>query len=175
MSTGRGRLIRPMLLEIARIDVEGTRAAGGYDDVRGQPRVAVPAPGVPARGVPRAEATVYFSAVRVPAQVENGLRGLAFNLQQMVQTGNQPKFKINCVFHFEDLEAAGLIDVEGHPRMRTGDRLLKIRDNATHDAVVTIEDGYATKIDDTSFGLGAAMRNLLVVTYESRAKGMAAA
>jgi hypothetical protein len=174
MSVGRGRLLRPMLLELLRIDVEATRTADGFDDVLGSPLITPAADPLdpPPLGAPRGEpATLYHPAVRVRGQVENGLRGLSTNAMLIVQTGNQPKFKIQVVYHYEDLELAGLIAADGHVRFRQGDRLIKIRDAATEDLVCNVEDAYATVIDDTSFGLGAASRNLCIVTYESRARG----
>jgi len=174
MSLGRGRVLRPVLLEIERVDVTATRAAGGYLDELAQPRVT-PASSplsAPPKGAPRGtDATVYMLPVRVRAQVEVGLRGLAVNGLGMVQTGNQPKFKIDTVLHFEELEAAGLIDSEGHPAFRTGDRLTKILHAVTGELIETVENGYATRVDSTSFGLGAAARNLCIITFESRAKG----
>jgi hypothetical protein len=178
MSLARGRLLRPALLEIERVDVTATRAASGYDDQLAQPRVT-PASNplaVPSKGAPRGEpATVYMLPVRVRAQVEVGLRGLAINGLSMVQTGNQPKFKIDTVMHFEELEDAGLIDAQGHPSFRTGDRLTKILHAITGELIEETPDAYAVAIDSKSFGLGGADRNLLVITFESRAKGAASA
>jgi len=175
VSLGRGRSLRPMLLEIERVDVTATRSADGYNDELAQPRVvpAIADPlAAPPKGAPRgADATAYMLPVRVLAQVEVGIRGLAVNMLGMVHTGNQPKFKIDASIHFGDLEAEGLIDAEGHPAFRTGDRLTKILHAVTGELVETVENGYISRIDSTSFGLGAAQRNLCIITFESRTKG----
>lgn len=171
--TTRGRLIFPVRVELARIDVESTRADDGFDDTLGQPKLA-PSIGLPPKGNLRGEvATRYFAPVRVLGQVENGLAKLTTYQQGMVQTGNQPKFKVQVVYHYEELEQAGLVSADGHVKMRSGDRLTKIlRVDGT--LICNIEDAYATRVDDTSFGLSAQQRNLCIVTYESRAKGAAA-
>jgi hypothetical protein len=171
--TTRGRLIFPVRVELARIDVEATRADSGFDDVLGQPRLAA-APGLPAKGNPRGEiATKYFLPVRVLGQIENGLARLTTYQQGMVQTGNQPKLKLQIVYHYAELEQAGLVSADGHVKMRSGDRLLAAY-KLDGVQICTFEDAYATRVDDTSFGLSAQNRNLCVMTYESRAKGNAA-
>lgn len=170
--TTRGRLIFPVVCEVARIDVETTRTASGFDDVLGQPRRASTS-GLPEKGTPRGDlATAYFLPVRLLGQIENGLAKLTTYQQGMAQTGNQPKFKVQVVYHYDQLEQGGLVASDGHVKMRSGDRLLAAYTLAGT-KICDFEDAYATRIDDTSFGLSAQTRNLCIVTYESRVKGTA--
>lgn len=167
----RGSLIWPMAVEIARIDTVTTRAASGYDDKLAEPKildVADEDPGIPPMGAPRgARATQYLPPIILEAQIED------FNSNALIAalTGKNSDVKLACVFHYADLEADGLVDADGHPQLRVGDRLLRILDPDTYDQIVVIPDPpglYATAVDDQSFGLSSLERNLLHVTFQRR-------
>lgn len=158
MLTARGRLICPLVVELARLDTDATRAAGGYDTT-----FKTMKPGVARRELP---------VVRLRAQVEMG----KWEGQNQTQAGNVPDSRLTLAFHFRDLEAAGLVDLAtGDAKIRVGDRLVAIYDRTgtVKDATVKTANGglYATEVQHAGLGLGGR-RNLLVVVFDERPQGL---
>jgi hypothetical protein len=163
----RGRLINAILAEIAQLDVIATAAdpdgpgprTGGFD-----PDFQETTAQTPRRELP---------AVRIPCQVEVQ----AFGELQELATGNSPRSQVVLVFHFADLEALGLVDqATGDALVRTGDRLVALRDVGTGTVIQAIRTPpglYVTEAQPV-FGLGQR-RNLLLVTFHERALGARAA
>jgi hypothetical protein len=78
------------------------------------------------------------------------------------------------VFHFHDLERLGLVDPDtGDALLRTGDRLVALRDIRTGDVVQAIRTPpglYITEPQPQSFGIGRH-RNLFFAIFDERALG----
>jgi hypothetical protein len=156
--TARGKLICPLVVELARIDTAGTKTAGKYDPTF---RTLKP-------GTSRTE----LAPIKLHAQVEQGTH----EQQNQTQAGNVPDTRVTCVFHFRELEALGLVDAAtGDALIRVGDRLVAI-----YDRTGAIKDGsykpangaaYATKVEPGGLGLGGR-RNLLIVVFEDRPQGL---
>lgn len=160
----RGRLIFPFLIEVARLDTKGTEDAGAYDaDFR-----TVRAKLVDGE---RAVGQVYLEPIKLPAQVEDG----TYEMQRQTRSGNAPASSTVCVLHFRDLEAAGLVDpATGDALLRTNDRLLAVyrrKDGALAQAMPR-EGLYATEVKPGGFGLSGGYRNLLIVTFQDRPRGL---
>lgn len=154
----RGRLINPQIVELAQLDTDATASAGGYDPIFREPTPAG------ATG----DARVEKAAIYLPCQVEIG----EYERTNMRPAGNDPSTRITLVFHFEDLEAEGMIDANGHPTIRLGDRAVSIRrldDNSVIQKLGLNGAGvYAVEVQPQSFGLSGGERNLLVVTFTDR-------
>lgn len=163
----RGRLLVPFLVELHQLDTEATAAdpdgAGslesGFDPDFREPVM------LDASTSSRKEKT----AIKVLCQVEEETEA---ELDQRA-AANDPTWKMRFVFHFEDLEAAGLVDPA------TGRALIKLNDRAsaiyTADGVLeqkldTMGGGglYCTEARPSSFGLSGGRRNLLVTTFARR-------
>lgn len=171
----RGRLIRPFLVTIARLDTAATEAdpdgAGalesGYDDEFREPVMVPPSdPESSARGtMNRVETTVQLRA-----QIEDE----DFEDLRMLATGNSPDSLVRCVFHFKELEAEGLVGDDGVPLLNVNDRLAAIHDKWGN-LVMTIPENpglYCTQSQPRAYGLGHK-RNLLLMTFEERARSVA--
>jgi hypothetical protein len=172
----RGRLIFPVDVEIAPLDTEATAAdpdeagghATGYDPDFKEPVPLVPGgdgtgPGV----VNRVEGTPY----RLPCQVEVP----KWNEMLAASNGNLPQTQLVTVHHFADIESLGLLDaVTNEALIRVGDRLIGFYDTATGALLQAPRTPlYATRVESRSFGLSSLSRNLLVVTWDVRDKGLA--
>ena len=167
----RGRLIWPMLAEIAQLDTDATAqdpdAGGpltaGYDDVFREP-VKLPPAGSGGGTTHRVDKPPVLLPVQVEPQV--------FEQLQMLATGNSPTSLIRLVFHYRDLEAAGFVEAAtGRPLLRINDRLVSIRDYRTQELIEEIPNPpglWATQVQSRSFGLSSLKRNLLLVTFEER-------
>lgn len=168
----RGRLINPFAAELAQLDPASTASdpdgpgplTSGYD-ADFQETVLVPSPGGRGRDARREK-----PLIRVPCQVEVQ----AFGELNELATGNSPRSHLVLVFHFGDLEQLGLVDpTTGDAFLRTGDRLVAIRDLRTGELVQAIRTPpglYLTEAQPQSFGLGGR-RNLLLATFGERALG----
>ncbi len=164
----RGRLICPLIAEIARIDTTATAEAGGYDPVFRTPRLSYP-------GGVRTKATLYMDPVRVPAQVGTD----AWEDQRQQPAGNAPGSRLMLVMHYRDLERLGLVDATTREALfRVDDRLLQLyerRSGRPTDHVRPEAGGlYAVQVSPAGQGLGGC-RNLLVVTFQERAQGLTTA
>ncbi len=152
----RGRLIRPLVAVIEQLDTEATRAAGNYDATF--------------RTLKPGKEPIYGAPVEVPAQVEM----TSWETRRQTQAGDVPGSKLALVFHFLDLEKAGLV-VDGRAVFRKGDRLteLRSRDGTKIEELVSSEAGglYVVEVQPAGLGLGGR-RNLLLVFFQERARGL---
>jgi hypothetical protein len=168
----RGRLVNPLIAEIAQLDPVATAAdpdgpgplTSGYDADFQEP-VLVPAPS--GRGV---DARREKPPIRVTCQVEIQ----SFGELTELATGNSPQSRLVLVFDFQDLAQLGLVDpTTGDALLRIGDRLVAIRElrtGALIQAIRTPPGLYLTEPQPQSFGLGGR-RNLLLATFTERALG----
>jgi hypothetical protein len=174
----RGRLIFPFLVDLARIDTEATAAdpdasgllTSGYDGDFREP-VAVPLPDSSAIAAPRRVETI----VQLKAQIETEEQ----ERLQMMLTGRSPNGRLALVFHYKDLEAAGMVTGStGRPLLRgPGDRLAAIRNVKTGVLIEEIPSTpglFAVEVRSIGFGLGT-YRNLLLMIFEERELGVVGA
>lgn len=169
----RGRLIWPFLADIRRLDTSATAAntggvpgvSSGYDPDYREP-VKLPGTG---DGGPGIAARVEYPSLCIPCQVEIG----SFDRRTQSSSGNIPKGRVTCVFHFRDLEEMGLVETAtGAPVLRVSDRLAGIytRDDElvqTHDEVPL----FASEVQPSGFGLRGHLRNLLIIHFDPRDQG----
>lgn len=173
----RGRLIFPFQAQIYQLDTAATAAdpdgAGplesGYDEDFKEP-ITVPVAGKQVGTDARAEK----DPILVKCQVEPG----TFEALQQLFSGNAPNTQIGLIFHFEDLESLGLIDPNGVPSIKVGDRLGGIYDvkgNLVQE-VRNPPGAFATEVRPIGFGLDAthSRRNLLLVGWGDRQRGVVA-
>lgn len=163
--TYRGRLIFPFRASIRQLDTAATAAAksgAGYDEDFKEPSPTPPAGGAGPGTSTRAEST----ALVLPCQVE---MGTGEKVRQFFQ-GADMDGRLVLVFHFRDLEAAGLVDASGNARLRHSDRLASIANSRTGEVVFTPRDPlYVIEVTATAFGIGRG-RNLLTVFFATRDK-----
>lgn len=164
----RGRLICPLIAEIARLDTSGTANAGGYDADFRSTKTTYP-------GGVRTSSRVELAPVQVFCQVELA----TWERQQQQAAGNQPDSGLTLVFHYRELERRGLVDpATSEALFRVNDRLVRLLDRRTGNAneLVRVAAGglYATQVSPAGAGLGGR-RNLLLVTFDDRAQGLTSA
>ena len=169
----RGKLINPFLAELARLDTaatdedpdgSGDHVSGYDDDFREPVRYS---DGTEA-GV---DARPEMAHIYVPCQVEPD----AFDVLNMIASGDVPNAKLKLTFHYAYLEQMGLVDVAtGRPLIRKNDRLVAIREcsGALVETVPNPPGLFATEPQSRAFGLSGGKRNLLVVTFEDREHGL---
>lgn len=160
----RGRLIFPFLVDVGQVDTVATAAVvdGGYDDEFREPIIVPPVSGSGRGTVSREEATYTYKCQIEPT---------VFEALQAMATGQSPNSEIMLVMHFRDLEIDGLLDSNGKPLIRRGDRFIQIRDYKTGDVIEVIPSSpglYVSEVRSTGFGLSSLKRNLLFVTFEER-------
>jgi hypothetical protein len=164
----RGRLVRPLLVEIAFLDQYRTSKSGGYDPVWKTPTVATLNPGTV--GATRTDGLVYRAPVRLRAQLERGQT----DVLNMQPSGNNPHSTMTLVFHAVELEKAGLMNyAEGESMFKVGDKLLAIYSTL---GVLrsTIKDPpglYVTQVAPDGEGQSGE-QNLIVVTFEDRNRAL---
>jgi hypothetical protein len=142
----RGRLLRPLLVEIERIDTAATEAA----DANGK----------------RVDPVRFFPAVRVRAQVEQQNT----KAQQQGAAGDIPDSRYQLVMHFKDLEKLDLVDANREPRFQANDRFLAIY--TLGGALEQRFDPPLRVIEvQRGFGLGSR-RNLCILVTEDRPTGI---
>lgn len=159
----RGMLIRPILIEVERIDPAATQAAGSYDPIFKEP--------IPSRINPgqvnekRLDGMSRRPPIKVRAQMERG----PFMSLNMQPSGNEASSNLRCVLHRRALEKGGLVLPTGVPDFHVGDRLL-----ATYTLlgklIQKVQDPpglYLTQIQPAGEGLGGA-QNLVVLYFDSR-------
>lgn len=157
----RGRLIFAFIAEIARLDTEATV----YDDVFRAP-VRTADPSGEGGGVDgRQEQTL----IQVKCQIEDRTA----DRLDPIAGGNNLDTAITLVFHFKDLEKAGLVLPNGKAAIQNTDRLVRILDKRGIREIQVIDEPelFATQPKPQGFGLGAH-RNLLEVTFEEREKSV---
>lgn len=170
----RGRLIFPMQVVLGLLDTAATAAdpdgtgplQSGYDDEFREP-LALPGIGSAAGKLRRVERVVRFMA-----QVEDDTEGLI----ELSASGNNPQNTIGLVFHFQELEAAGAVQLaKGKPIIKApGARLISINNPKTGQLIEDYTDSpgmWATQAKSMGFGLGPnrdSHRNLLLVVFQER-------
>ena len=175
----RGHLINPFIAEIAQLDTvataadpdgAGTLTSGFDDDFREVVRVADAADPDNQAGVSARQEKTH---IYLPCQVETED---AFDNMRMFAAGNVPQFSIALLFHFRDLENAGLVHATtGSALLENNDRLVAIRklsNNALVESIPNPPGLFATRVMPRSFGLSGGERNLLLVTFEDREQGL---
>lgn len=89
----------------------------------------------------------------------------------MTGTGNAPVSTLTLVFHYEDLEEAGLIGEDNRPIVHVNDRLVRIvNDDDGATASEFRMPVYITEATPSGFGFGGRV-NLLVCRLGDRAQG----
>ena len=166
----RGRLIFPMVIEIAQLDTTATEAVDsgtGYDDVFREPNKQSDTVGDQTLTAdeqtgdsPRQE-----TLIRIQAQIEPTTMD---TLRQM-QAGDTPDAEIVCVAHWQELEDLGYVDANGEPTIRKNDRLNAIY-TCEEELIQTIRTPpglYVVDVTSIGFGFGTT-RNLLRITFQER-------
>lgn len=171
----RGRLINPFLVDIAQLDTAATAAdpdgggelTSGYDDDFNE---VVKVPSATKEG--GASARQETAIVQLMCQVENDLTAQ----QAQLLSGDAGEFLFRLVFHFEELEDAGMVDPNGRATVRVNDRIVALRDCDSGELIreFLVEEGgaYITHALDRSYGLSGGKRNLLVCTVQEREQGL---
>ncbi len=172
MSFYRGRLIWPQMAELFPLDTEATAAdpdgmgsaTSGYHDIYREPILVPDTAGASVRRIEGAP--IYLQCqVEVPK----------YDAGQALPQGVEPSAELRLVFHFAELEAAGLVHGDdGAAKVPIGTRLggfYHLRTGALIQAVTA--SMFATRTEPRSFGLSGLTRNLLVVTFADRTRGEA--
>lgn len=145
----RGRIICPFVAELAQLDTELTTTDPLFREVRSTIDLAGK------RTKTRAE-----KPAKCRCQVETG----TFELQSMTTAGNAPASALTLVFHFQDLEEAGLVDAEtNRAKIGVNDRLVKIL-NAEDEKVAcdfARVPVYITEATPSGFGFGGRVELLV--------------
>lgn len=154
----RGRLIRPVLVEIQPIDTLKTEQTSNYDhDFR-----------EPIKNADNSDGTQFGETYRLHAQFQTEQR----DFQNLVQApaGGDPDTILYTLFHYQELEDEGRLDDKGRPTIRLNDRLVAIYDEDGDLIREYDEDAlFATEIKDRSHGLNSKpRRNLLRVKWEAK-------
>lgn len=167
----RGRLIRPFLVEIARLDTVATAGdpdgagalTSGYDEIFREPVLVPDSTGL------GTTARKELPLVRIRAQIETG----TFQDLQPAQNGNESYSKFNLVLHLQELEAAGYVDAAtGMVLFKPGDRIHAIYSllGALVQTFPNPPGLYVSEALPASYGLGTS-RNLVILKCASRKQG----
>ncbi len=171
----RGRVLRWQVFELGILDTLSTATepgvtgvASGYDRRYREP---IKKPASASTGGPGGPGETNRSEriVEVRGQFELPKEGEI----RMAVMGNLPQTEVKIVCHFEDLEAAGLVEPSnGRPLIREMTRLIK----CSHRSGRLIEDFstrnlYAKEALSASFGLAGGDRNLLILSFAQRDQG----
>jgi hypothetical protein len=168
----RGRLIYPFLIELAQLDIAGTAAdpdgagpkTSGYDPDFREPVV------LPSSDKLGTSARAEKTMIQVPGQF--GSTDSFADLQEAA-TGNLSPTEFVVLFHFRDLEAAGLVETTtGNAKIKIGDRMNAVYDYKAGTLIQTIRNPPGAFVFKAKpiFGLHNR-RNLLEVHFRSRDPG----
>ena len=127
--------------------------------------------GVPPEGSPRgAVATQYAATIELLAQVNP----LTMDQQRQASTGADPTRDLELTFHYRHLEQLGMIGADGSSLLRHNDRLVGMRSRNGNTDINWREDQYlyAVRTQDDSFGMPGGDRNLLILVFTERRKGV---
>ncbi len=173
MSGGRGRLIFPKMVELARYDPAATKAAGAFDRPMRELRVTNANDGSARVHGPRQE-----NLVRLQAQIETS----TFLSLAQGPLGNAPGGSMRVICYGPELEAAGLVEAATQRSLlKVTDRLAAIYELDGTTLIfrlpTTAEGGYwqATQVQPCGFGFGWGGANLLELTFEARPQGVGSA
>ncbi len=148
----RGRLIRPLLVEVERVDTAQSEGAGAYDHVF---RTVAP------------EKMRFRPPVVVRAQVEQS----ATRAQSPSAAGDVPESRYSFTLHMSELERAGLVLDTGDPDFRPNDRVTKILTLAGAPSKTFTPPLRVIEVQAVGLGLGGR-QNLCVLVCEERATGI---
>jgi hypothetical protein len=164
---GRGRLIRPLIIEIEPIDPGGTKAAGGYD-----PIMQAPIPRRQNAGTvneTRQDGMERRPTIKLKAQVERG----PFMALNMEPAGNVASSRVAFVVHRVELEQKGLIREDGSPAFHVGSDRLVATYTILGKLIRRVQDPpglYLSQVQPAGEGMGGD-ENLAVLTFEDRKQG----
>lgn len=168
----KGRILAPFVAVLAQLDTIATAAnTPGYDALFREPTTTIDVMGK--RTKARKE-----RLVECRCQVETG----TYELQSMTPTGNAPLSQLTLVFHYEDLDAAGLIGDSNRPLVNVNDRLVKLLVDETGETATDFDklpNGqpavpvYITEATPSGYGFGGRV-NLLVCRFGDRAQAQRA-
>lgn len=160
---GRGFLIRPVNVVIARLDPAAIEAAGDYDTSKRSVKGARP---FGARG-PKQQGRRELDAITIKAQVE------VMNINKMNQGpgGDVPDYRTVFVAHYRDLERAGLVDENGVALIGNRDRIVRM-ETKFGKPIRTFANPqvFVTEARDGN-GWNGYDRNLLLLVTDDRPKG----
>lgn len=157
----RGRLIKPFLIEVERIDTAATEAAGAYDPVFKTVKPQYDSDGKPL------PTTRFQEPVRVRAQIEHQTS----KAQQQGAAGNVPESRYMLAMHFAELERLGLVDDNKNPRFHVNDRWTAIYTLAGVLEQKLDPPLRVTEVQTSGFGIGGR-RNLCILVVEDRPTGI---
>lgn len=172
----RGRLIFPFLIDLAQLNTDATAAdpdgagplTSGYDEIFREPVIVPPAaPDSSARGT----SARVENVIQLPAQLDTRF----FDDMAMMATGRSATSRFLITFHYKDLEALGLVDVNGTAKIKLNDRLAAVSNIKTGVLIEKFPNPpglFCTEARSNSFGLGTH-RNLLICVFEQRSTSMA--
>lgn len=165
--SSRGMLIRPILVEIERIDPAATKLAAAYDPVFKEP---IPVRGDAGKtGEKRFDGMKRRPPIKLKAQMERG----PWTTLNMQPSGNVAKGNLRCVLLRSELERKKLILPTGEPDFHVGDRLI---------ATYTLMGALIRRTPDppglyltspyqpAGEGLGGN-ENLVILTFDDREQG----
>jgi hypothetical protein len=165
----RGRLIQRFVAVLYRIDTAATAAVvgGGYDPEFGEP---LPVANGSLLG---ASSLRERPALRLPCQLDRKTWGAA----GAARSGYEENADIILVFHYPDLEAAGLIGTDGVPQIFPGDRIGAIEDvgGAVQETFANPPGMFVTDLERAGHGLaafGMPRFNLLIAYCSKRHQAM---
>jgi hypothetical protein len=170
----RGRLIFPFLVDIYRLDADGTNdppgvggLPSGYDSVYQEPLVLPGGTGHDEGTSARKE----LAAIRISAQVEP----VSWQALQEMLNGDSSRSEFTLVFHYRDIEASSMVGTNGGALIKRGDRLGAIykMDGTLVQTVPNPPGLFVTESRSAGFGLsmGSSWRNLLICVFHSREQG----
>ena len=147
-----------------RLDTTGTDADPGYDPIFQEPKLVSSADGLGTIGRQELPAILILGQFFEESD---------FMRLHMAADGNLAKSDVRIVFHFQDLEDAGLIEnATGTSQIRVGDRLSAVysKDGETLIQSIPTPPGLYIVKAVPLFGLDST-RNLLEVHFASRDPG----
>lgn len=165
----RGRLIQKFTAVLYRLDPVGTAAVvgGGYDQEFGEPRRVNNGSqlGLSSRR--------ELAALRLPCQID---RQPDFDSDALTRGGHMKSATIDIILHMADIENAGLLGVDGQPKLYSGDRVGGIEDkNGNVVWSFTNPPGmFVEKTEPQGYGLdafGVPKFNLFVLTCKPEQQG----
>lgn len=160
----RGRLVRPMVVELQVVD-KAASAANRDDDFRtfDQSRPFGERGGVVSTGI------TYQAPVKVKAQVEV----TNLNARTGSRAGNVPDYRTAFVAHFKQLEELSLVDATTGKPLLEGARVNAIYrpDGATLVRTFTDPPVHVVELRELGIALGGH-RNLLMMVTDDRPQGL---
>ena len=167
----RGRLLSTFFAELRPLDTSATAAVtatgvtSGYDP---DYRESVHVDDGTWQG---ADAKRYGTSIRVRCQVEDKI----FEQLDPMINGYEHQHEIDLIFHFRDLERAGLVDTSsGEAKVPVNTLLTAVYDRSGRIAQAMPTPGiFATESRPISWGMGRSL-NLLLVSFKCREAGVKA-